>query len=96
MAQNALLVSFAIINVIVVGIFTGTILRQYLKRHRESQLYWTIALVMAFVATLAYILRSRIMGLACRASPRELASRSPACRDGARLRLGSPTHHSYV
>jgi hypothetical protein len=56
MAQNTLLVTFAIINVIVVGIFTGTILSQYMRRRRESQLYWTIALLMAFVATLAYIL----------------------------------------
>lgn len=56
MSQNTVLVIFAVINVIVVGIFTATILRQYVRRHRESQLYWTIALLMAFVATLAYIL----------------------------------------
>lgn len=55
MSQNTVLVIFAIINVIVVGIFAATILRQYVRRHRESQLYWTIALLMAFVATLAYI-----------------------------------------
>lgn len=55
MSQNAFLFIFALINVLVVGIFTGTILRQYLKRRRESQLYWTLALLMAFVATLAYI-----------------------------------------
>ena len=56
MTQNAVLFIFAIINVIVVAIFAGTILRQYVRRRRESQLYWTLALLMAFVATLAYIL----------------------------------------
>src|SRR5258708_5864357 len=56
MSQNAVLLIFAIINFIVVAVFTGTILRQYVRRRRESQLYWTLALLMAFVATLAYIL----------------------------------------
>jgi hypothetical protein len=56
MAQNTFLVIFAIINVVVVGIFAGTILRQYFQRRRLSQLYWSIALSMAFFATLAYIL----------------------------------------
>lgn len=55
MSQNTFLLIFAIINVIVIGIFTGTILRQYLQRRREAQLYWSIALLMAFFATLAYI-----------------------------------------
>lgn len=55
MSQNTFLLIFAIINVIVLGIFTGTILRQYLQRRREAQLYWSIALLMAFGATLAYI-----------------------------------------
>ncbi len=56
MSQNAILVIFAVINVIVIGAFAGTILRQYLRRQREAQLYWTLALLMAFFATLAYIL----------------------------------------
>ena len=56
MSQNAVLFIFAIINVLVVAIFTYTILHQYVRRRRESQLYWTLALLMAFVATLAYIL----------------------------------------
>lgn len=56
MAQNTILVIFAIINVIIVGIFAGTILRQYLQRRRLAQLYWSIALLMAFFATVAYIL----------------------------------------
>ena len=55
MSQNTLLLIFAIINVIVLGIFAGTILRQYLQRRREAQLYWSLALLMAFFATLAYI-----------------------------------------
>ncbi|MGH2482285.1 MAG: hypothetical protein ACRDHW_21760, partial [Ktedonobacteraceae bacterium] len=55
MSQNTLLLIFAIINVIVLGIFAGTILRQYVQRRREAQLYWSLALLMAFFATLAYI-----------------------------------------
>lgn len=55
MPQNTILFIFALINVIVVGVFAGTILRQYVRRRREAQLYWTIALLMAFGATLAYI-----------------------------------------
>jgi hypothetical protein len=56
MSQNAVLFAFAIINVLVVAVFAGTILRQYVRRRREAQLYWTLALLMAFGATLAYIL----------------------------------------
>jgi hypothetical protein len=56
MAQNIFLLIFAIINVIVIGFFAGTITRQYLQRRREAQLYWSIALLMAFFGTLAYIL----------------------------------------
>jgi len=44
-----------IINVLVTGIFAGTVFRQYLSRHRIYQLYWSIALCMAFLATLSYI-----------------------------------------
>ncbi len=44
-----------IINVIVTGLFAGVILRHYVSRHRIYQLYWSIALSMAFLATLAYI-----------------------------------------
>lgn len=43
-----------IINVIVTGLFGGVVLSQYLRRHRPYQLYWTIALTMAFIATVAY------------------------------------------
>jgi hypothetical protein len=32
------------------------VLRQYLRRHRTYQLYWSIALSMAFLATVAYVL----------------------------------------
>jgi hypothetical protein len=31
-------------------------MRQYVRRRRSSQLYWSIALTMAFLATLAYVL----------------------------------------
>ncbi len=54
--NNAVLLISPIINVIVTGLFTGTILRQYLRRRRIYQLYWSIALSMAFLATLAYVL----------------------------------------
>lgn len=43
------------INVLITGLFAGVILRQYFNRHRVYQLYWSIALCMAFVATIAYM-----------------------------------------
>jgi len=55
MPQNAFVLAFAIVNVMVVGLFAVTILGQYVRKRRESQLYWTIALMMAFLATLAYM-----------------------------------------
>ncbi|HXZ04476.1 MAG TPA: hypothetical protein VEH81_06555, partial [Ktedonobacteraceae bacterium] len=56
MTNNAILLLFAIINVVVTGLFAGAVLRQYMRRKRTSQLYWSIALIMAFLATLAYVL----------------------------------------
>lgn len=56
MTNNAVLLLFAIINVVVTGLFAGAVLRQYMRRRRSSQLYWSIALIMAFLATLAYVL----------------------------------------
>ena len=44
-----------IVNVLVTGLFAGVILRQYIQRRRQHQLYWSLALIMAFLATLAYI-----------------------------------------
>lgn len=49
------------VNVLVTGIFTAMVLRQYLSRHRIYQLYWSIALSMAFLATLAYIVMVAIV-----------------------------------
>ncbi len=43
------------INVVVTGLFAAVVLRQYLRRHRSYQLYWFVGLLMAFVATLAYV-----------------------------------------
>jgi hypothetical protein len=43
------------INVLVTGAFATVIVRQYFQRHRNYQLYWSIALCMAFAATLAYM-----------------------------------------
>ena len=53
--NNAILLVPPIINVIVTGLFAGVVLSQYARRHRIYQLYWAIALLMAFVATLAYL-----------------------------------------
>src|SRR5947209_6877742 len=47
---------FAVVNVVVTGLFAGVVLGQYLRRHRVYQLYWSMALAMAFVGTLAYVL----------------------------------------
>jgi len=54
--NNPILLLFAIINVVVTGLFAGVVLRQYVRRHRVYQLYWASGLIMAFVATLAYVL----------------------------------------
>ncbi len=48
------------LNVLVTGLFTGVVLRQYLRRHRSYQLYWFIGLLMAFLATLAYVFMLRV------------------------------------
>src|SRR6266571_5661067 len=55
MMNNFILLLYPFVNVIVTGLFAGVVLRQYLQRHRRYQLYWAIALFMAFVATLAYV-----------------------------------------
>jgi hypothetical protein len=55
MTNNTILLLFAIINVVVTGLFAGVVLRQYTRRKRNAQLYWSIALTMAFLATLAYV-----------------------------------------
>lgn len=47
---------FAVVNVVVTGLFVGVVLSQYLGRHRIYQLYWSMALAMAFIGTLAYVL----------------------------------------
>jgi hypothetical protein len=53
--NTVLLFASPIINVLVTGIFAGMITRQYLRRRRVYQLYWSIALLMAFAATIAYV-----------------------------------------
>ncbi len=54
--NNPILLLYPIINVIVTALFTAVVLRQYLKRHRPYQLFWSIALGMTLLATLAYVL----------------------------------------
>jgi hypothetical protein len=44
-----------IINLLVTGLFASVIVGQYIRRRRQHQLYWSLALMMAFLATLAYI-----------------------------------------
>ena len=56
MTNNSILLLFAIVNVVVTGLFAGAVLRQYARKKRASQLYWSIALIMAFLATLSYVL----------------------------------------
>jgi len=48
------------INVVVTGIFAVVVLRQYLRRHRSYQMYWFVGLLMAFIATLAYVFMLRV------------------------------------
>ncbi len=55
MSSTSILLLFAILNVVVTALFAGVVLRQYMRRGRSSQLYWSIALIMAFLATLAYV-----------------------------------------
>ena len=54
--SNSLLLIFPLVNVVVTALFASMVLRQYVQRHRTYQLYWSIALSMAFLATLAYAL----------------------------------------
>ena len=53
--NEALLLLSSVVNVGVTALFAGMVLRQYLQRRRVYQLFWSIALTMAFLATLAYI-----------------------------------------
>ena len=55
MTNTAIFILFAVINVVVTGLFAGVVLSQYTRRHRVYQLYWSIALMMAFLATLAFV-----------------------------------------
>ncbi len=55
MNNTVLLLLAAAINMLVTGIFAAVVLKQYLGRRRSYQLYWSIALSIAFLATLAYI-----------------------------------------
>ncbi len=55
MSNTAIFIVFAVVNVVVTGLFAGVVLSQYTRRHRIYQLYWSIALTMAFLATLAFV-----------------------------------------
>jgi hypothetical protein len=54
--NNPILLLYPTVNVVLTALFAGVVLRQYMQRHRIYQLYWAIALSMAFLATLAYVL----------------------------------------
>jgi hypothetical protein len=53
--NNPLSLVYPAINVVVTALFAGMVLRQYMRKHRLYQLYWSIALSMAFLATLFYV-----------------------------------------
>lgn len=53
--NNTLSLISAILNVLVTGVFATVVIRQYLRRHRGYQLYWSVGLFMAFFATLSYV-----------------------------------------
>ena len=53
--SNTILLLYPIANVLVTLLFAGVVLRQYVRRHKTYQLFWAMALLMAFVATLAYV-----------------------------------------
>lgn len=53
--NNSIVWLYPGVNVLVTGLFAGVVLRQYVQRHKTYQLYWAIALSMAFVATLSYV-----------------------------------------
>ncbi|HVB73127.1 MAG TPA: hypothetical protein VNE38_06175 [Ktedonobacteraceae bacterium] len=55
MSSNTILLIFAIVNVVVTGLFASAVLNQFVQRRRIYQLYWMIALLMAFFATLSYV-----------------------------------------
>ena len=55
MPNNTVLLAFAIVNVVVTGLFTAVVARQFAQRRRTYQLYWMIALLMAFIATVGYV-----------------------------------------
>jgi hypothetical protein len=55
MSNNTALLAFTIINVAVTGLFAAVVLRQFAQRRRIYQLYWMIALLMAFIATVSYV-----------------------------------------
>ncbi len=55
MSSTLILLIFALVNVVVTGLFAGVVLRQFARRRRVYQLYWMIALLMAFFATLSYV-----------------------------------------
>lgn len=55
MPDNTVLLAFAIVNVVVTGLFAAVVSRQFARRRRIYQLYWMIALLMAFLATVSYV-----------------------------------------
>lgn len=57
--NNPLALLSPALNVLVTGLFASVVLRQYLRRHRSYQLYWFIGLLMAFIATFAYVFMLR-------------------------------------
>src|ERR1700694_4406541 len=55
MPNNTVLLTFAIVNVAATGLFAAVVSRQFAQRRRIYQLFWMIALIMAFSATVSYV-----------------------------------------
>ncbi|HEY6543011.1 MAG TPA: hypothetical protein VIZ18_18865 [Ktedonobacteraceae bacterium] len=55
MPGNTVLLAFAVVNVVVTGLFAAVVARQFARRGRVYQLYWMIALSMAFLGTVSYV-----------------------------------------
>lgn len=68
--NNSIVLLYPIANVVVTLLFARVVLRQYVRRHKTYQLFWSIALLMAFVATLSYVVMivahpTSVFGMLC-------------------------------
>lgn len=57
------MIIYPLVVAVVSAVFAGVVISQYRARHRAHQLIWSVALVMAFVASLAYVLAATTHGV---------------------------------